>query len=349
MNEQPMERAIRLAGEYRPHPNPRVGAVIVSGDGRVIGEGAHVRPGLPHAEVVALTSAGESPAGSTMYVTLEPCNHTGRTGPCAQAIIQAGVTKVVIGLVDPDARVAGTGIAALREAGIDVVMADHSKELEELDPGYLHHRRTGRPRFTLKSALTLDGQVAARDRTSQWITGEEARLDGHRLRAQSDAVLVGAGTVIDDDPRLDVRLPGYDGPQPRPVVVAGDRQLRPDAQVLERGALVVSSGELEQPGEVVVVPAGPHGRPDLPAVAEALGQLGFLDILIEAGPTLAAEMWAAGLVDRGVWYMAAKVAGGQGFGVLGGQFATLSEATNVKIIDIHKVGTDLRIEFVMEG
>lgn len=348
MNEMPMDRAIRLARGFRPHPNPRVGAVVVDSLGNVVGEGAHERPGLPHAEVMALEAAGRRAAGSTVFVTLEPCNHSGRTGPCTAALINAGVERVVIGALDPDKKVSGTGIAALEAAGVAVELDDSPKDLRDLDPGYFHHRRTGRPRFTLKAALTLDGQVAARDGTSQWITGEEARLDGHLLRAESDAVLVGAGTVLADNPRLDVRLPGYDGQQPRPIVIAGSRRLPEAAHVLERKALVVSTKESSQPGEELIVPARSDGRPDLGVVAATLGEAGFIDVMVECGPTLAGEMWTAGLIDRGVWYLAAKLAGGTGKNVFGRAFRTLSEAGEIEIIDIRKVGADLRVEFVVE-
>jgi diaminohydroxyphosphoribosylaminopyrimidine deaminase/5-amino-6-(5-phosphoribosylamino)uracil reductase len=346
--EHPMERAIRLAKAYHPHPNPRVGAVVVAQDGTIVGEGAHERQGKPHAEVVALDAAGSATLGSTVYVTLEPCNHTGRTGPCSKALIDAGVARVVIGARDPDRKVAGAGIAALTDAGLEVVVDGSSPGLHDLDPGYFHHRATGRPRFTLKVAATLDGQVAAGDGTSKWITGEEARLDGHRLRAESDAVLVGAGTVLADDPQLDVRLPGFSGRQPRPVVVAGQRALPQGARVVERDALVVSVSPGTQPGEELIVESGPDGRPDLLDMARSLGAIGWVDVMVEGGPSLAAALWKADLVDRGVWYMAAKVAGGLGRSVFGGEFRTLSTARRVEIVDVRKVGNDLRVEFVME-
>lgn len=343
---KPMDRAVQLAKAFQPHPNPRVGAVIVDDDGRILGEGAHERPGLPHAEPLAIAAAGTLARGATMYVTLEPCHHQGRTGPCTAAIIEAGLRKVVVGASDPDPVVSGRGLEALRSAGIEVTF--EAPGLEDVDPGYFHHRRTGRPRFTLKSALTLDGQVAARDGSSRWITGEEARLDGHRLRADSDAVLVGAGTVFADDPRLDVRVPGYRGPQPRPVVIAGARPLPPDARVLRRGALIIDSGAGSQPGEVVSVPQGENGRVDLAASARVMGDLGLVDVLIEGGPTLAGNMWAAGLVDRGVWYFGARLAGGVGRPALAGVFETLEQAASVRIVDVRTVGSDLRVEFVME-
>ena len=349
MIEHPMERAIRLARAFHPHPNPRVGAVVVAPDGTIVGEGAHERQGLPHAEIVALDAAGQAARGSTVYVTLEPCNHTGHTGPCVRALINAGVARVVIGAQDPDRKVAGAGIAALIDAGLEVVVDGSSPGLGDIDPGYFHHRVTGRPRFTLKVAATLDGQVAAGDGTSKWITGEEARLDGHQLRAESDAVLVGAGTVFADDPQLDVRLPGFVGRQPRPVVVAGQRTLPPGARVIERDALVVATSPGTQPGEELIVESGADGRPNLLDMATSLGAIGLVDVMVEGGPRLAAALWQADLVDRGVWYMAAKVGGGLGRNAFDAEFRTLSTARPIEIVDIRKVGNDLRVEFVMEG
>lgn len=348
MSEHPMERAILLAKGYRPHPNPRVGAVVVGLDGTVVGEGAHEGPGRPHAEIVALEAAGPAAFGSTVFVTLEPCNHTGRTGPCTRALIEAGVSRVVVGVRDPDRKVAGDGIAALVAAGLDVSVDGTSPGLADLDPGYFHHRHTGRPRFTLKVAATLDGQVAAGDGTSKWITGEEARRDGHLLRAESDAVLVGAGTVLADDPQLDVRLPDFSGRQPRPVVVAGRRPLPSGARVFGRGALVVSTTPGEQPGEELIVDPGPDGRPDLRDMADSLGAMGLIDVMVEGGPRLASALWSADLVDRGVWYLASRVAGGSGRNALEGAFPTLSAARRVVFADVRKVGEDLRVEFVRE-
>jgi diaminohydroxyphosphoribosylaminopyrimidine deaminase/5-amino-6-(5-phosphoribosylamino)uracil reductase len=298
---------------------------------------------------VALDAAGQAGRGSTVFVTLEPCNHTGRTRPCVKALIDAGVVRVVIGERDPDQKVAGAGIAALIDAGLEVVVDGSAPGLPDLDPGYFHHRVTGRPRFTLKVAATLDGQVAADDGTSKWITGEEARIDGHRLRAESDAVLVGAGTIFADDPHLDVRLPGYAGRQPRPLVVAGQRMLPPGARVMKRDALVVATSPGTQPGDELIVDSGPDGRPDLRDMARSLGGIGLVDVMVEGGPRLAAGLWKADLVDRGVWYVGAKVAGGLGRNAFSAEFRTLSKARRVEIVDVRKVGNDLRVEFVMEG
>ena len=195
-----MQMAIKAAAPTRPHPNPRVGAVVVDVGGIVLSVGAHFGPGQAHAEVVALEQAGERTPGATMFVTLEPCAHRGKTPPCTTALIEAGISRVVVGAVDPDPRVAGKGIEELEAAGIEVEVGLLAAEVHALDPGYFRHRSTGQPAVTLKSAATLDGQVAADDGTSQWITSESTRQDGHALRAAADAVMVGAGTLLADDP-----------------------------------------------------------------------------------------------------------------------------------------------------
>ena len=233
-----IREAISHASGTHPHPNPRVGAIVLDATGTVAGVGSHAGRGAPHAEVVALREAGDRAAGGTLVVTLEPCDHEGVTPPCTGAVIGAGVARVVVGAVDPDRRVSGRGIERLRAAGIDVVAGVGAGLVEAADPGYFHQRRTGRPRVTLKWAATLDGQAAAADGSARWISSPESRADGHLLRAESDAVMVGAGTVIADDPDLTVRLDGYRGPQPRPVVIAGHRALPPRARLMGRDPIV---------------------------------------------------------------------------------------------------------------
>ncbi len=344
--ERLMREAISLAAPARPHPNPRVGAIVLDAEGRMVGRGAHAGPGSPHAEAMALEEAGERAAGGTLAVSLEPCDHTGLTPPCTEVVLASGVARVLVGAEDPDPRVAGRGIARLRSAGIEVVVGVAAAEAEALDPGYFHHRRTGRPRVTLKAALTLDGWAAAADGTSQWITSEEAREDGHRLRAAADAVVVGAGTVLADDPALTVRLPGYSGGQPRAVVVAGRRPLPPQARIWERRPLVLAPGPADYPGEVVVVP-GPDGV-DLVAGLAALGERGLLELLVEGGPTLAGSLLRAGVVDRGVFYLGARLGGGEGTPALRGGFGTLADARRVRVESVAAVGPDVRIEFTLE-
>lgn len=341
-----MREAIALAAGTRPHPNPRVGALVLDANGLLVGRGAHAGPGSPHAEVLALEEAGERAGGGTLVVSLEPCSHTGRTPPCTEAVLASGVARVLVGAEDPDPRVAGRGLARLRSAGLEVRSGIVSDEVEALDPAYFHHRRTGRPRVTLKVALTLDGWAAAADGTSRWITSEEARADGHRLRAAVDAVVVGAGTVLTDDPALTVRLPGYSGGQPRPVVVAGRRPLPPAARIWERHPLVLAPAPAGYPAEVVAVP-GPDGV-DLVAGLAALGERGLLDLLVEGGPTLGGALLRAGLVDRGVFYLGARLGGGEGKPALAGTFATLEQGRRVRIESAVALGPDVRIEFTLE-
>ncbi|HZJ49182.1 MAG TPA: bifunctional diaminohydroxyphosphoribosylaminopyrimidine deaminase/5-amino-6-(5-phosphoribosylamino)uracil reductase RibD [Acidimicrobiia bacterium] len=340
-----MARSLEIARNTRPHPNPRVGAVVVDANGVIVGEGNHIGPGNPHAEVVALRAAGAAALGATIYVTLEPCSHFGRTPPCTEAIIASGVRRAIVAVEDPDERVAGSGIEALRKAGLDVEVGLMEQEARALDPGYFHHRRTGRPMVTLKAAATLDGQVAALDGSSQWITSEEAREDAHWLRAASDAVMVGAGTLRSDDPALDVRLGSYNGPQPVPVIVAGSQLLPPNAKVLARKPIVLSPHSIEG-FDTIVVPK--DGATDLRLGLEALGERGIVDLLVEGGPKLASALLSAGLVDRMVLYLGAKLAGGVGRPLFDGNFLTLSQSHQVRITRVTKVGADVKLEARLE-
>lgn len=336
-----MTRAIELASSRRPHPNPRVGAVVLDASGAVVGEGAHQGPGMAHAEPLALDKAGEAARGGTLIVTLEPCNHRGRTPPCVGAIIAAGVRRVVIGAIDPDPRVAGSGIEALRRAGIEVSSGHLAARVEANDPAYFHHRRRGRCLVTLKAALTLDGQTAAADGSSKWITGELARRDAHRLRAEMDAVMVGAGTVLADDPLLDVRIEGFEEPQPRPVIVAGRRLLPQNAKILTRDPLIYSPVA----GDNFVVCDGGGSRVDLAAMLADLGERGMLSVLVEGGARLASALWDGRLVDRGVFYLAPRIAGGVGRPVFDRVFATFAENRGIEIAEIKAFGTDLRVDW----
>jgi diaminohydroxyphosphoribosylaminopyrimidine deaminase / 5-amino-6-(5-phosphoribosylamino)uracil reductase len=345
--ERAMRRALALAGRSNPHPNPRVGAVVLDGDGQAIAEGWHVAPGQAHAERVALANLdGPPPVDSTLVVTLEPCDHHGRTPPCTQAIIASGIRRVVVGAVDPDPRVGGSGIEHLQEVGIEVEVGLLSTEIEAADTGYFHHRRHGRPRLTLKAAITLDGQTAAADGTSQWITGPAARRDAHLLRSRADAVMVGAGTLRTDDPTLTVRIDGYAGSQPRAVVVAGHSPLPAEAAVWQRpGSVVVATSDPEIEVESVVVDPGPDGLPRLDQAVHRLGEMGMLEILVEGGATLAAGLWRSGLVDAGVTYVGARMAGGAGLPALAGAWATFVDSRPVDILSAAPVGKDVRIDW----
>ena len=348
-----MERALGLSVPTHPHPNPRVGALVVAASGDVVSARAHVGPGHPHAEAAALADAGDATVGSTVIVTLEPCDHHGRTPPCTEALIGAGVARVVIGALDPDERVRGAGVARLRRHGIEVVTGVLDDAVEAVDPGYFHHRRTGRPRVTLKLAATIDGQVAAADGTSQWITGPAARRDVHRLRSASDAVVVGAGTVIADDPQLTVRLDDYQGPQPRPVVVTGRRPLPESAALLARGALVYGPDEISWAGIAVVAMSAAGtadgGQVDLAGMLDDLGRRQVLSVLVEGGPTLAGAVHCGGLVDEYVFYLAARIAGGEGRPMFAGPFSTVDDAGTLRITDVRQMGPDLRITAVPAG
>jgi diaminohydroxyphosphoribosylaminopyrimidine deaminase / 5-amino-6-(5-phosphoribosylamino)uracil reductase len=356
-----MARAVALAerGRGTTSPNPMVGAVLVS-DGRVVGEGFHRAAGEPHAEVAALAAAGPLAAGATCYVTLEPCAHQGRTSPCADALLQAGVTRVVAALTDPDRRVDGAGLARLRAAGVVVTVGVGAEAATEQNAAYLTHRRLGRPRVTLKAAASLDGKVAAPDGSSQWITGPAARADAHRLRAEADAVAVGAGTARTDDPRLTARLPGHVGRQPLRVLVDAAGRVGPRCHLFDAGAptLVATTATAHATAvdawkragaEVLVCPEaafGDGGRGvDLAALAAALGRRGVLELLVEGGPRLQASFWAAGLADRLVWYLAPLVIGGDGApGLLrGGGAPTLTAARPLRIASVERLGADLRV------
>lgn len=343
-----MRRAIALGAAHHPHPNPRVGAVILGNGGEVLAEAGHRGPGQPHAEYAALEQLGRPlPGGATLVVSLEPCNHHARTPPCTEAVISAGFARVVVGALDPDPRVSGAGIERIQAAGIDVEQGLLAEEVERSDPAYFHHRRTGRARLTTKTACTIDGQIAAADGTSRWITSPTARADAHRLRAEADAVMIGAGTLRTDDPALDVRTPGFARPQPPAVVVAGHGELPADRRVWRRPqTLVVAVRPLRVPAEVMVVEAGDSGLPDPVAVARALGERGLLAVLVEGGSRLLASLWGGGVIDAGVTYLGAIVAGGAGTPVFAGRWETISHATRVEITDVKAVGPDVRVDWL---
>lgn len=327
-DERVMRRALALAATVRTRtsPNPWVGCVVVAADGTEA-EGATQPPGGDHAEAQALSRArvaGLDLRSATVVTTLEPCSHHGRTPPCADALIQAGVSRVVVGVRDPDPSVAGRGVERLRAAGIEVVVGVLGAEVERQLAPYLHHRRTGRPWVTLKLAATLDGRTAAPDGTSRWITGPEARVDVHRERAEHDAELVGAGTVRADDPSLTVRdSPG--GPDPLRVVLG----------TAPAGARVHPCLEL----------SGNIGE-----VLDQLGAKGILSVLVEGGPTVARSFHAAGLVDRYLIYVAPALLGGDdGHPLLAGPGSpTIAELWRGRFTSVERVGDDLRLEMLPE-
>jgi diaminohydroxyphosphoribosylaminopyrimidine deaminase/5-amino-6-(5-phosphoribosylamino)uracil reductase len=322
-DEEAMDRALALAASVRgtTSPNPWVGCVLEAPDGRTF-EGATQPPGGPHAEVVALAAAGDAARGATAWTTLEPCSHQGRTGPCADALLDAGVARVVVGIEDPDSRVTGQGVARLRHAGVEVTVGCRADAVRAQLAAYLKHRTTGRPWVVLKLAASLDGRTAAPDGTSQWITGAEARADAHRLRAESDAVVVGAGTVRADDPSLTVRdVPGRD---PLRVVLGRAPE----------GAKVHPAVELDG---------------DLGEVLDQLGDRGVLQAMVEGGATVAGAFHRAGLVDRYVVYLAPKLFGGDdGRPLFAGAGApTMADVWSGRVVSVDRLGDDLRIE--LEG
>jgi diaminohydroxyphosphoribosylaminopyrimidine deaminase/5-amino-6-(5-phosphoribosylamino)uracil reductase len=328
-------------------PNPPVGAVVLDAHGAVVGEGWTRPPGGPHAEVVALAQAGGRASGGTAVVTLEPCRHTGRTGPCTEALLAAGVHRVVVACADPTDQ-AGGGADALRAAGVDVetgVLADEVAcgPLE----AWLTSRRTGRPFVTWKYAATLDGRSAAADGTSRWITGEQSRADVHRLRAEADAVVAGVGTVLADDPRLDARgVP--DLPQPLRVVVDTTGRTPLTARTLQGGspALVVTGPLLEDPGYPRRREVGTDGRGhvDLRALLASLqDEDGVVSVLLEGGPSLAGAFVAAGLVDRVVAYVAPALLGAGPASLGEAGVGTISDAHRLQVEDVTRTGEDVRL------
>jgi len=356
-DEAYLERALGLAerGRGLTSPNPLVGAVVVAG-GRILGEGFHEGPGLPHGEIVALEEAGDGARGATLYTTLEPCDHFGRTPPCTQSIVRAGVARVVSAMGDPNPVVDGRGFAALEAAAIEVRTGVLAQEAARQNEAYLKHVRTGLPFVTWKMAASLDGKVASRDGTSRWITGEAARADVHRLRAASDAILVGAGTALVDDPSLTVRDPGYRGRPPLRVLVDARGRVPETGDLFDQAArtMVATTGaaprdrrEAWRSRGAEVVEYEPEGGnvPLLQLLAD-LGKRDVQSVLLEGGPTLAWSMVEDRAVDKVVVYFAPKLIGGEAApGVLGGRgFAPIAQAVQLRVASFDRVGEDLKVE-----
>jgi diaminohydroxyphosphoribosylaminopyrimidine deaminase/5-amino-6-(5-phosphoribosylamino)uracil reductase len=344
-----MARALQLAarGLYTTTPNPRVGCVIAR-DGRIVGEGWHQRAGTPHAEIHALQAAGDAARGATVYVTLEPCSHHGRTPPCAEALIQAGVARVVAAMTDPNPLVAGGGISMLTLAGIDAEVGLMEAEARALNPGFVSRMTRQRPWVRLKTASTLDGKTALANGASQWITGEAARADVQTLRARACAVLTGSGTVLADDPRMTVRDLDI-GRQPLRVVV--DSGLRTPVHAAILPALIACHHAapaariaLEGAGAEVVELPGADGRVDLPALLTLLAQRGVNELHVEAGAALNGALLAAGLVDEWVAYLAPLAMGNDARGLFTQPpLATLADAARFRLADLRQIGGDLRL------
>jgi diaminohydroxyphosphoribosylaminopyrimidine deaminase/5-amino-6-(5-phosphoribosylamino)uracil reductase len=353
-----MARALELAarGLYTTTPNPRVGCVLVR-DGVIIGEGWHEKAGGPHAEIVALQKlgAGETARRATVYVTLEPCAHHGRTPPCADALIAAGVGRVVAAMQDPNPLVAGQGLARLAAAGIEVACGLMEEEARELNIGFHARMTRGRPWLRLKVALSLDGKTALANGASQWITGQPARRHAHGWRARSCALITGIGTVRADDPRLTVREVATPR-QPLRVVVDSQLAIPLDAAILEGGPCLVAcarhdaekAARLKARGAEVIELPDAQGKVDLAALLVELGRRGINEVMAEAGPTLNGALLRAGLVDELLIYQAPLLLGDDARGCADfGRLNALSEAKRLTIVECRAVGADrfLRARF----
>jgi diaminohydroxyphosphoribosylaminopyrimidine deaminase/5-amino-6-(5-phosphoribosylamino)uracil reductase len=349
-----MARAMRLAerGMYTTTPNPRVGCVLVK-DGVVVGEGWHARAGEPHAEVYALHTAGEKARGATAYVTLEPCSHHGRTPPCANALIDAGVSRVVAALRDPNPQVAGGGIDLLTLAGVRVEVGLLEAEATELNIGFVSRMTRGRPWLRLKTASSLDGKTALLNGASKWITGPAARADVQRLRARACAVLTGVGTVLADDPQMNVRDPAEaDVRQPLRVVLDSQLRTPPAARILaEEGAWLVCAradparrDALLEAGALILELPGADGRVDLAALMRELGERGINEVHAEAGATLNGALLESGLVDEWVAYLAPLVMGHHARGLFDmPALGDMAARRGFKLLDARMLGADLRL------
>jgi diaminohydroxyphosphoribosylaminopyrimidine deaminase/5-amino-6-(5-phosphoribosylamino)uracil reductase len=359
-----MDRALARGetARRRSAPNPWVGAVVVR-DGEIVGQGATQPPGGAHAEIEALRDAGDRARGATVFTTLEPCAHEGRTGPCVVALAEAGVTRVVVALEDPDPHVAGRGIAQLRELGVTVDVGTRGDAAARSLAPYLVHRRLNRAYTVVKTAMSLDGRIAARDGSSQWITGAASRADAHRLRAESQAIVIGAGTALADRPRLTVRdADGPAGPPPLRVVLDAtgrvpaegplfDAELAPTLVVTTEAAPdAAQHAWLAVGAKVLTVPPAPpaqaSGGVDLTATLEVLAGLGVLQALVEGGAALSGSLLDDGLADRLVTYVAPTVLGRDGLPAL--DLAgpdRIADAPRWRLVDVARVGTDVRLDY----
>ena len=347
-----MARALQLAelGLWTTSPNPRVGCVVVR-DGEIVGEGWHEKAGEPHAEVHALRAAGEKAKGATAYVTLEPCSHHGRTPPCAEALIAAGVSRVVAAMTDPNPLVSGKGLALLQAAGIETASGLLENEARELNIGFVSRMTRGRPWLRLKVAASLDGKTALNNGVSQWITGPDARRDGHAWRASACAILTGIGTVRDDDPSLTVR-DVVTTRQPLRVVVDSKLEISPTARILQgEPILIVGAIEnaekiafLRSTGNFVEILNDGAGKVDLKALLEMLAQRGINEVHAEAGFKLNGSLLREGLVDELLLYLAPSLIGHDASGLFNlPELTTLGGKKSLKIRDLRQIGEDIRL------
>ena len=364
-HEHWMAKAIQLAqkGLYTTHPNPRVGCVLVK-DEQIIGQGFHLKAGEGHAEVNALADAKQGVAGATAYVTLEPCSHHGKTPPCADALIKAGVARVVYGMQDPNPEVSGRGLGKIKKAGIDVIGPVLEADCEALNPGFVKRMREGLPFIRVKLAMSLDGRTAMESGESQWITGPEARLDVQRLRAQSDAIVTGIGSVLMDNPSMTVRIDSDDQEaaaktvrQPLRVIMDTALSILPEAKILypsnqacvfcvEDDLEIEHLEALKKKGVMVrFSPRGEDGRLDLLDAMEQLADAGINEVLLETGSELAGGFLQAGLVDEIVVYMAPKLLGSSARPLFQLPLETIDEAVELELKSVSQIGQDLRLVY----
>ncbi|MBU0723555.1 MAG: bifunctional diaminohydroxyphosphoribosylaminopyrimidine deaminase/5-amino-6-(5-phosphoribosylamino)uracil reductase RibD [Alphaproteobacteria bacterium] len=360
-----MRMALGLAerGLGQVSPNPSVGCVLVSPEGMIVGRGWTQPGGRPHAETEALARAGERARGATAYVTLEPCSHHGQTPPCAEALIAAGIARVVVALEDPDPRVSGRGIALLRDANVQVETGLCSTEAAFLNAGFLSRIRQGRPLVTLKIATTLDGRIATHTGDSKWITGPSARRQGHLLRAQSDAILIGSNTALADDPELTCRLPGLEGRSPVRIIADGRLRL-PLTSRLVATAHDIPTWVFTREGtdpmrvdafrdlgvEVIELPAVSETMLDAAALLAELGRRGLTRVLVEGGGAISAALLASDLVDRLVWFRAAAILGGDALpGIAGLGLERIADMPRFRRIGLVSVGEDVMESYDRAG
>jgi diaminohydroxyphosphoribosylaminopyrimidine deaminase / 5-amino-6-(5-phosphoribosylamino)uracil reductase len=352
-----MAQALRLAerGLYTTSPNPRVGCVLVR-NGEVIGSGWHERAGGPHAEINALAAAGGAARGVTAYITLEPCNHYGRTPPCTQALIGAGIARVMMAMEDPNPLVAGKGAALLRQAGIEVIAGLMEAQAKALNAGFISRMTRQRPWVRLKIAASIDGKTALNSGASQWITGEPARRDGHRLRARSCAVLTGIGTVLADNPELNVRYVKTSR-QPLRIIVDSGLRVPLDSKVLREGRVLLFAGRadkekiavLRDMGATVIPLPDTNGKVDLAEMMQVLAGLEINELLVEAGPSLNGALIQAGLVDELAIYLAPYLIGHTARGMAQlPELAFLQEKRALIIHDLRSIGMDIRISAYLQ-
>lgn len=349
-----MRQAIGLAekGMFSTDPNPRVGCIVVK-NGRVIGEGWHRLAGGPHAEIVALAAAGTEAKGSTVYVTLEPCCHHGKTPPCSQALIEAGVSRVVAAMQDPNPRVAGSGLKQLRESGIETACGLLSEDAKSLNPGFCRRMTTGRPLIRSKLAMSLDGRTALASGESRWITGEAARFDVHLWRARSSAIITGIQTVLADDPQMTARLPGIELEVVQPVRVILDSRLRfPElSRMLAcEGRTVILTAESPRKDripagcEVVTLPTNAGGQMDLDSVMQWLGEQEFNEVLFEAGALLNGALLQQQIVDEWIIYMATIILGDKGRGLFHlPELRHMTDRFSLDLKEMSRIGSDIRL------